>query len=452
MALKSCLHGSKKKIYENYYKIGVPGGPSTMTEVAAKDIYDRIKTRLMKFTEGVLERQLRLRREWDALTKTKQMTAGQFESSWEELLSQMDEVGLAKTGREQFLAYIEKVGPQLGEEIRRDRRPRPDGAGGEETRAANTWEEAHLNVVELEQLKGGTKALLSGHRSGGQNQWGGKDDAWCHHQGWQEAGKKGKGKKGESKGKSKGKGEKGPCFEERDNGKCTKPNCPYKHQGRPPNTAAPQEIHKTKKQLAAEKAAQQEAGGQKGGGKGGGKGKGKSKGKGADDKSMILCKYTRNKNLGKCPDFKNCPYNHSIKKWEAKTGKTAKIIQKKAGAQDAGQAGDGWDQPVGLKCGGHFAVVIGAMARPVAPALTMRRHGESGAVMRSQFSSCPGNCKQSAMLHSLGPEATVPGGLVDTAEGRAGWHSRVGPESRGSRRLREPEGQAQRAELSTPSR
>ena len=74
-----------------------------MTEVAAKDIYDRIKTRLMKFTEGVLERQLRLRREWDALTKTKQMTAGQFESSWEELLSQMDEVGLAKTAREQFL-------------------------------------------------------------------------------------------------------------------------------------------------------------------------------------------------------------------------------------------------------------------------------------------------------------------------------------------------------------
>ena len=29
----------------------------------------------------------------------------------------------------------------------------------------------------------------------------------------------------------------------------------------------------------------------------------------------VVCKYVRNKNLGRCPD-KKCPYEHIIKKWE----------------------------------------------------------------------------------------------------------------------------------------
>ena len=100
-----------------------------------------------------MERQFRLRREWDALAKTMHMTALQFEAGWEELLAGLEEAGLAKTEREKFLAYIEKLGPHLGEEIRKDRRPRPDGAGGSSTREARTWEEAHAVVIELEGIK-----------------------------------------------------------------------------------------------------------------------------------------------------------------------------------------------------------------------------------------------------------------------------------------------------------
>ena len=157
------------------------------------------------------------------------MTALQFEAAWEELLAGLEEAGLDKREREKFLAYIEKLGPALGEEIRRDRRPRPDGAGGETTRAAKTWEEAHLVVIELEGIKGGTKALAS-LRSGGQGTRQ-QDDGWRQYQGWQDGGGNGKGKgtgkgkggkdgggkdgKGKGKGKD-GKGKKGPCFEERD--------------------------------------------------------------------------------------------------------------------------------------------------------------------------------------------------------------------------------------------
>ena len=60
VALKSCLHGSRKRIYDNIVKRhrGTP-----MTEELATDVYDDIKARLMRFTETIMERQLRLRRE-----------------------------------------------------------------------------------------------------------------------------------------------------------------------------------------------------------------------------------------------------------------------------------------------------------------------------------------------------------------------------------------------------
>ena len=70
----------------------------------------------------------------------------------------------------------------------------------------------------------------------------------------------------------------------------------------------------------------------------------------------------RNKNLGRCQE-KKCPFEHSIKKWETKTGKTAKIVEKKAGGQSGGQngqsgGGNDWDKPVGLN-GGQRAVLVG---------------------------------------------------------------------------------------------
>ena len=77
----------------------------------------------------------------------------------EKLIADLTECGLCKTVRELFLAYVENIEPQLGEEVRNDRRPRSDGAGGTTTRAPRTWEEAHEVVVELEGIRAGTKAL-----------------------------------------------------------------------------------------------------------------------------------------------------------------------------------------------------------------------------------------------------------------------------------------------------
>ena len=100
VALKSCLHGSRKRIYENIMKRNPKG--SLMTEELSKEVHDEVKSRLMRFTETIMERQFRLRREWAAMAKTKHMTALQFEAGWEELLAGLEEAGLAKTEREVF--------------------------------------------------------------------------------------------------------------------------------------------------------------------------------------------------------------------------------------------------------------------------------------------------------------------------------------------------------------
>ena len=80
----------------------------------------------------------------------------------------MIEAGLGKTENELLLDYLTKVGPKLGlgEEIRRDPRPRPDGARGESNRTIKTWQEAHEVLLEIETLRTSTRAFAQ--HSGGQ--------------------------------------------------------------------------------------------------------------------------------------------------------------------------------------------------------------------------------------------------------------------------------------------
>ena len=113
---------------------------------------------MLEFKETATERQLWVRQEWDTLYKTENLTALQFEAKWVRLIADLTECGRCKTGLELLLAYVEKMGPNLGEEVRKDRRPRPDGAGGTTTRAPRAWEEAHEVVVELEGIRAGTKS------------------------------------------------------------------------------------------------------------------------------------------------------------------------------------------------------------------------------------------------------------------------------------------------------
>ena len=150
------------------------------------------------------------------------MTALQFEAEWEAIHAELEEVGLGKAPLEKFVSYLIKMGGTMAETIRMDRRPRPDGAGGTTTRVAQTWEEAHEVLVEIEGVKAGSKAITSARAAalgtvpaltvlGVAGQDGNK-------------GKKGSGKGGSGGGKGPG-----ICYELRDTGKCTRTNCKYSH-------------------------------------------------------------------------------------------------------------------------------------------------------------------------------------------------------------------------------
>lgn len=71
-ALKGCLYGSRRKVYDNIVKRykKADGGPS-MPEKA----YEEVKDRLMRFLKGAMERQMRVKGEWDAFYNTKNMSA-----------------------------------------------------------------------------------------------------------------------------------------------------------------------------------------------------------------------------------------------------------------------------------------------------------------------------------------------------------------------------------------
>ena len=173
VALKSCLHGSRLKIYENVVKANK--GIEQDDDGPGK-IYAQIKKRLFRFLETALEKQLRIANEWSDLNKTKGMTALQFEAEWEQVHAELEEVGLPKTPLEKFLAYIVKVGPPVSETIRMDRRPRKDGAGGFTTRLPETWEECHEVLCEIEGVKAGSKAFQAA-RAAGQRALSGNHDA-----------------------------------------------------------------------------------------------------------------------------------------------------------------------------------------------------------------------------------------------------------------------------------
>ena len=119
-----------------------------------------IKARFFKLLETRVERQLRVRGEWNALTKTKQMNAIQFEAAWAKAHANMVEVGLPVQAAEKFIAYIQKVGPFYAERVRLDRRSRPDGSGGTTVRIPETWEECHEVLCEIESVKAAREHLM----------------------------------------------------------------------------------------------------------------------------------------------------------------------------------------------------------------------------------------------------------------------------------------------------
>ena len=172
VTLEGCLAGSRLQMYKNVMKLREANGligPGTEAES-----FNLVKARLMKLTQTAAEKQLKAKNEWDQLEKTKWMTALQFEAEWESRAASLEEAGLGKNATGYFLDYIVKVGTAMGENIRMDRRQRPDKSGGTTMRPPETWEEAHAVLREIEGIRAGTKAL-AGAKAAGLKDKGGAD-------------------------------------------------------------------------------------------------------------------------------------------------------------------------------------------------------------------------------------------------------------------------------------
>ena len=82
-----------------------------------------------------------------------------FGIEWERLITELEEVGLPIDPATLALDYIVKIGVEYAERVRLDRRPRPDGKGGEVIRIGETWEEYHEVLTEIEGMKTTSKAF-----------------------------------------------------------------------------------------------------------------------------------------------------------------------------------------------------------------------------------------------------------------------------------------------------
>ena len=243
IALKNSLHGSRKRIFENVEK----ALKDTPDEERAGIVYATVKKRLMRFLESPLERQLRVRSEWDSFNKGRNMSAIQFEAEWEQRSAEMVEVGLCVPEKEKFCVYVQKIGEPNGTNCRLDRRPRKDRDSPTGlpmvNRLPDSWEELHETMIEIEGIRANSRAYSTSARTAGMNQNSPPPKNNDQSQGGQDSGKgKGKGK-GDDKGKGKGK-----CFNWANLGECKfGKDCKYAHEGPGKSKAGPQKTKAEKR-------------------------------------------------------------------------------------------------------------------------------------------------------------------------------------------------------------
>ena len=158
VALQQSLSGSRATVFDNVIEERSADGDNTV-ETDPGAVYEEIKRRLLRFRETATERELQVQGEWDALAKTKHMTALQFEALWEARNREFERVRLGLLPKQKYTQYLWKVGKNYAEAVRLDRRARPDRSGGEAIRTPETWAEAHQVVVELESIRDGNRAM-----------------------------------------------------------------------------------------------------------------------------------------------------------------------------------------------------------------------------------------------------------------------------------------------------
>ena len=76
----NCLKGNRKLLFDN---IMIDASDDGTMITNPQSVYDKIRSRLLQFTETMGEKQIRVRAEWEELEKTKSETLLDFEARWE---------------------------------------------------------------------------------------------------------------------------------------------------------------------------------------------------------------------------------------------------------------------------------------------------------------------------------------------------------------------------------
>ena len=194
---------------------------------------------------------------------------------------------------------------EKSEHIRLDRRPRPNGADGLSSRLAESWEEAHEVLVELEGVQAGSRALAASRAAG-------------------------KSEVGALVARSKKGAGKGVCHNMRDKGSCSfGDECRFSHD--PADIAeAKAKIAKEKEDDRDETQSEDEMS------------EGSERPQKRDRRKRILCKYLKDPTLGECPIGRHaCPYSHNARRLKPKGRRAAPA---KADDDDD----EAWAKPVGF--------------------------------------------------------------------------------------------------------
>ena len=163
-----------------------------------------------------MERKVRIRNDWKIFVRTRNMSALEFETRFIKLSTQLEGVGFPLGTEEKYMSYIEKVGVDMGQTIRLDRRQREDENGWWSERLPETWEEAHEVLIERESVLSGSRKLKEVEQSTANTY----PDPYVGQRG---------GGIDNGKGKGKGKG-KAVCYDMRDRGVCAhEDHCRFSH-------------------------------------------------------------------------------------------------------------------------------------------------------------------------------------------------------------------------------
>ncbi|CAE7624627.1 unnamed protein product [Symbiodinium necroappetens] len=154
ITLRACLRQHRLKSYDLLYKRGPSNG--TVKSDPGK-VYQEIKTKHQLFSETQEERGLQVLEARDQLSKGR-LTAHQWETAWGKRLSEREAVGM--TARETLLQYLKTVGPELSNEIRRDKRYRSDGLGAPLFGAVLPGRHGVVSEAEKVVGEGGKDALI----------------------------------------------------------------------------------------------------------------------------------------------------------------------------------------------------------------------------------------------------------------------------------------------------